>query len=630
MERDREVLQAALVGYELGDELGRGGWGIVYAAVHQRLRREVAIKMLPRAFAADPEVRARFEEEAQFAARLSHPHVVSVFDFLDKDGVLAIIMERMQARNLAERFEAQGELQDTACALVIAVSSALHAAHRLGRVHRDVKPENVLFDSGDVPKLSDFGVAKIIGIGSGLTRHGDLIGTPAYMSPEQARGQHVGPESDVYATAILAYELLSGRLPFPPADTAMAELYQHVHEMPIPLVETNPDVAEPLARAVMRGLAKDPAQRYESAEAFAVAIAQAASTVFGSGWMRDAGVELRLTGRLVDAFRQASRPAPARRLPSLTTRAAGGGHPRLGTFYETAPLGSATAPPSVAGTGAEVTGFVLRGSTPTDERRPVSTSAPPTAGRDPIVAVRDPVASPDPRATIAPRSRVGNTAAPAPPDPAATDRRVAGPNRRVPPDPPTPVAEHRPLAPANPPPVGSTGPAGPEGTSRARTSFAPSGVALAPFRPSRRSGGSRRVMFGGVLALAVAAVIAVAAVAMSGRGSGTTSTSTSSNVASITLPTGSQSTTTALAPSTATPPLDRAGAVIATASLDEFEAACRSLGLRGGDAFCRCVGDALPGTVLAAEIDQATSYFWRRTEVLPPAVRSVMQKCTTD
>ncbi len=615
MERDREVLQAALVGYELGDELGRGGWGIVYAGVHQRLRRQVAIKMLPRAFAADPEVRARFEEEAQFAARLSHPHVVSVFDFLDKDGVLAIIMERMQARNLAERFEVQGELQDTACALVIAVSSALHAAHRLGRVHRDVKPENVLFDSGDVPKLSDFGVAKIIGIGSGLTRHGDLIGTPAYMSPEQARGQHVGPESDVYATAILAYELLSGRLPFPPADTAMAQLYQHVHEMPIPLVETNPDVAEPLARAVMRGLAKDPAQRYESAEAFAVAIAQAASTVFGSGWMRDAGVELRLTGRLVDAFRQASRPAPARRLPSLTTRTATGGHPRLGTFYETAARGSTMAAPAAAGTGAEVTGFVLRGSTPTDERGPVSISAPPTAERDPIVTVRDPVASPDPMATIAPRSRVNNTSAPAPPDPAATDRRVAGPNRRVPPEPPTLVAEDRPVRPATPPPVGPPGPAGPAGPSpAARTSFAPSGVALAPFTPSRRSGGSRRVIVGVVLALTVVAVVAAAAVAMSGRGSGTASTPT----------------TTALAPTTVTPPLDRAGAVIPTASLDEFEAACRSLGLRGRDGFCRCVGDALPGTVLAAEIDQATSYFEQRTEVLPPAVRSVMQNCTTD
>ena len=616
MERDREVLQAALVGYELGDELGRGGWGIVYAAVHQRLRRQVAIKMLPRAFAADPEVRARFEEEAQFAARLSHPHVVSVFDFLDKDGVLAIIMERMQARNLAERFVAEGELQDTACALVIAVSSALHAAHRLGRVHRDVKPENVLFDNGHVPKLSDFGVAKIIGIGSGLTRHGDLIGTPAYMSPEQARGQNVGPESDVYATAILAYELLSGRLPFPPADTAVAQLYQHVHEMPIPLAEANPDVAEPLARAVMRGLAKDPAQRYESAEAFAVAIAQAASTVFGSGWIRDAGVELRLTGRLVDAFRQASRPAPARRLPTLTTRTATGGHPRLGTFYETAPRGSTMAAPSTAGTGAEVTGFLLRGSTPTDERRPVPISAPPTAGRDPIVTVRDPVASPDPMATIAPRSGVGGTPAPAPaapPDPAATDRREAGPNRRVPPDPPTLVAENRPVAPATPPPVSPPRPAGPAGTSpAARTSFAPSGVALAPFTPSRRRGGSRGVIVGVVLALAVAAVIA--GVAWWGRGFGTASTST----------------TSASAPTTATPPLDRAGAVIATTSLDEFEAACRSLGLRGRDAFCRCVGDALPGTVLAAEIDQATSYFEQRTDVLPPAVRSVMQNCTTD
>ena len=351
-------------------------------------------------------MRARFEDEAQFAARLSHPHVVAVHDFLDASGLLAIVMERMSPRTLADRVADEGILHDTACALVIAVASALHAAHRFGRVHRDVKPENVLFDDYEVPKLSDFGVAKIIGIGDGLTRAGDVIGTPAYMSPEQATGATVGPASDVYSTALVAYELLSGRLPFPPTDSAVAQLYQHVHEEPIPLLEANPDVAAPIAAAVMRGLERSPSARYGSAESFAVALGEAATEVYGSGWLRDAGIDVRLTGRLLDAVQGGGRVRPAQRLPALTTRTGHLQHPRLGTVYDTAER-LAVAPASRPGDPDDVSGF---GAPEEEPGREVPAPDPPAP---------DPPAPSSPTVWAAPPSPVGSAA----PSPAATDRR---------------------------------------------------------------------------------------------------------------------------------------------------------------------------------------------------------------
>ena len=597
MERDREALQSALVGYDLGPELGRGGWGIVYAAVHQRLNRDVAVKMLPRAFSADPDVRGRFEEEAQFAAQLGHPHVVAVYDFIETSGVLAIVMERMDARNLAERFEVEGTLQDTACALVVAVSSALHAAHRLGRVHRDVKPENVLFDRADVPKLSDFGVAKIIGIGDGLTRSGDVIGTPAYMSPEQATGQPVSASSDVYSTAVLAYELLSGRLPFPPADTAVAQLYQHVHATPIPLTDVNPDIAEPVARAVMRGLAKDPSRRYESAEAFAVAIGQAAGDVFGSGWLRDAGVEVRLTGRLVEAFRMGPRPTAPRRLPTLTNRAITGTHPRLGTLVDSTPaVHGADGNSRSDGRGiAEVAGYALRIDQPGDPSL-------------------EPAPSPDPRATIAPGAarhlRPGEAAPPPPPEtpPTATP---------PPPRPPPATGETS----GQPAPAASTGDQFPASPRRASKM-----VTVTPFTPRSRRRPTRGLALGFAVAILVVAAIA-GAMMLSSNNNPAAAPSTDGPPDRTTATAGSPSSTTNDDPGVSSSPLDRDGVPIAAATLDGFEQSCRSLGLQGGADFCRCARSGLSGAVLTTEIDAAAAYFAGTSDVLPPAVRSVLERC---
>ena len=318
MAGERDLVTAALSGYDLGEELGRGGWGIVYSATHRLLSRHVAVKVLPRAFAADPDVRPRFREEARLAAQLNHPHVVQIFDCIEAEGLLLFVMERMQRRTLWNRFAEDGVLGTEACAVLVAVCGALDQAHRSGRVHRDVKPDNVLFDFREVPKLSDFGVAKIVGYGRSHTRVGEVVGTPAYMSPEQATGKAVGAAADVYSTAVMGYELLSGRLPFDATDNPMTQLYRQVHEPPLELSLVAPGVGERLAAVVMRGLAKAPADRYGSADAFAVALARAASETFGTEWLRESGLVVQLSDRVASAmatvqFEQAIRHMPIRR-----------------------------------------------------------------------------------------------------------------------------------------------------------------------------------------------------------------------------------------------------------------------------------------------------------------------------
>ncbi len=337
MAGERDLVTAALSGYDLGEELGRGGWGIVYSATHRLLRRHVAVKVLPRAFAADPDVRSRFREEARLAAQLNHPHVVQIFDCIEAEGLLLFVMERMQRRTLWNRFAEDGVLGTEACAVLVAVCGALDQAHRTGRVHRDVKPDNVLFDFREVPKLSDFGVAKIVGYGRSHTRVGEVVGTPAYMSPEQATGKAVGAAADVYSTAVMGYELLSGRLPFDATDNPMTQLYRQVHEPPLELSLVAPGVGERLAAVVMRGLAKEPADRYGSADAFAVALARAASETFGTEWLRESGLVVQLSDRVASAmatvqFEQAIRHAPSVARASIGPE----GHLRVGTAFEPA------------------------------------------------------------------------------------------------------------------------------------------------------------------------------------------------------------------------------------------------------------------------------------------------------
>ena len=219
MALDRELVVAALSSYDIGAEIARGGWGIVLAGKHRHLDREVAIKQLPRAFAADPGVRARFLAEARLVASLDHPHIVPVYDFVEREGLCLLVMERLSGGTVWTRFVEDGVSAETACAIAVATAVALHHAHEHGVLHRDVKPENLLFARSGVLKVTDFGIAKVLGgTDTVATRAGEVLGTPSYMAPEQATAGELSPATDIYSLGVMLYELLSGRLPFDQTD----------------------------------------------------------------------------------------------------------------------------------------------------------------------------------------------------------------------------------------------------------------------------------------------------------------------------------------------------------------------------------------------------------------------------
>src|SRR4051812_17427681 len=160
---DQRLVEAALPNYEIGGELGRGGWGVVLGGRHRELGRDVAIKQLPRAFAADPSVRARFLSEARVLASLDHPHVVPIYDFVEREGLCLLVMERLAGGTLWSRFTGEGVKMDDACAAVLATCAALQCAHDRGVLHRDIKPENLMFSANGTLKVTDFGIAKVVG-----------------------------------------------------------------------------------------------------------------------------------------------------------------------------------------------------------------------------------------------------------------------------------------------------------------------------------------------------------------------------------------------------------------------------------------------------------------------------------
>jgi Protein kinase domain len=297
----REVIEA-LPQYEVGIELGRGGWGVVLAGRHRQLGRDVAIKQLPRAFAADASVRARFVEEARLLASLDHPHIVPIYDFVERDGLCLLVMEQLPGGTLWSRFSTDGFTPPAAAAAVLATIAGLQAAHEHRILHRDVKPENLMFSSTGALKVTDFGIAKVVGgAGTLATRAGEVVGTPAYIAPEQARGGDLSPATDVYAVATMFYELLSGQLPFTDDAGAMALLFKHAFETPTPLRERAPFVPEEIAQVVMRGLATDPADRYDTAEAFGLAVAEACTSAWGPGWLAAEGTPVMGASAIVSA-----------------------------------------------------------------------------------------------------------------------------------------------------------------------------------------------------------------------------------------------------------------------------------------------------------------------------------------
>ena len=251
-----------IASYTVTGTLGRGGYGEVLAAVHDVIGRDVAIKVLHAKWSDDPEAVRRFVAEARAVNAVRHPNIVDVVDFgtLD-DGRHYHVMERLAGETLRGRLEARSALPVAeAVPILRAIASALDAAHDAGIVHRDVKPENVfLHQPGDIVKLIDFGLAKLATVTEAPTQSGVIMGTPAYMAPEQCRGQPVDRRTDAYAFGVIAYEILTGEVPLKGADP-VATLLAHVHDAAVPL-SRRAGLPRAIDAIVMPLLAKSPAAR---------------------------------------------------------------------------------------------------------------------------------------------------------------------------------------------------------------------------------------------------------------------------------------------------------------------------------------------------------------------------------
>ncbi len=257
--------------YTLGAQLGRGAMGVVYAARDRVLDRDVAIKQLALVLSGEEEYAVRFRQEAKALARLTHPNVVQVYDLVEDGDRLWMVLEYVDGGDLATYLKEHGRLSIGETArIVIPMAEGLAYAHAQGIVHRDLKPANVLLTQDRLPKISDFGIAKLSQSGS-LTAVGAVMGSPPYMSPEQCSGSAVDERTDIYALGITLYELLTGAVPFD-GDTSSV-LARHIVETPPPLSETRDDVPSELEQLVLSMLAKSPDDRPTDMRAVAAGLA---------------------------------------------------------------------------------------------------------------------------------------------------------------------------------------------------------------------------------------------------------------------------------------------------------------------------------------------------------------------
>jgi serine/threonine-protein kinase len=266
--------------YDISSELGRGGMGIVYRAKDRRLKRTIAIKVLPPELAYRGEIRTRFLREAETAAQLSHPNIVPIYSVDEKDGIVYFVMACVDGVNLARKLHEQGRLPVAEVRRILKeVGEALAYAHARGVIHRDIKPDNILLDAETGRAMvTDFGIARAVQEGDArLTATGVAIGTPAFMSPEQAAGdREIDGRSDLYSLGVVAYQMLTGDLPFSAASTA-SMLMKHLTERAVPVEHKRPEVPPDFAATVMTLLEKEPERRFPSASSF-VLMLETAST----------------------------------------------------------------------------------------------------------------------------------------------------------------------------------------------------------------------------------------------------------------------------------------------------------------------------------------------------------------
>jgi WD40 repeat protein/tRNA A-37 threonylcarbamoyl transferase component Bud32 len=261
---------SAVAGYEVLQELGRGGMGVVYKARHLRLHRVVALKMVLAGAHAGKQHLARFRHEAETVAQLQHPHIVQIYEVGEHDGRPFLALEYVPGGSLAQRLDGTPQPPRDAAELIQTLARAVQAAHDQGVIHRDLKPANVLLTADGTPKLTDFGLSKQRDAAAGQTPSGAVLGTPGYMAPEQARGHNraIGPGADVYSLGAILYECLTGRPPFKAA-TTLDTLLQVLRDEPVPPGRLVPQVPRDLETVCLMCLSKEPARRYPSAAALA-------------------------------------------------------------------------------------------------------------------------------------------------------------------------------------------------------------------------------------------------------------------------------------------------------------------------------------------------------------------------
>ena len=290
-DEEGDLIRAALdTDYEILDELGRGGMAVVYRARERALERDVAIKVLPIARTFDAEFVARFQREARLSASLEHPHIVPVYRVGQSGRVNFFVMKYMQGPSLAALLAAEAPMEPGEVERILReVSEALDHAHSRGVVHRDVKPDNIMRDHTGRYVVMDFGIAKSLS-GTQLTQTGGSIGTPKYMSPEQARGGDLDGRSDFYSLGVVAYQCFVGRVPFEGEDP-LAILFSHLHD-PVPEPTLDSADARRVYAVIRRMLAKTPDERAASAAAVAAGLdrvsAPAAALAHGPGAARSA------------------------------------------------------------------------------------------------------------------------------------------------------------------------------------------------------------------------------------------------------------------------------------------------------------------------------------------------------
>ncbi len=398
----RQLRQATLGDYDIVGELGRGGMATVFLGHDIALDRKVAIKVMFPSLVTGPGMVERFKREARTAASLSHPNIIPIYAVRETNQLLFFVMKFVDGRGLDTVVREHGQLPiPMVQAILSQVGGALGYAHRRGIVHRDIKPANIMLDDEGWAVVTDFGIAKVSDA-RGLTMTGVAIGTPSYMSPEQCGAKEITGASDQYSLGVVAYEMLTGLTPFR-ADSLMAIMWQHFNEPPPPILERRPDCPPALAAAVMRMLAKGPAERWPSMED-AVAGAPVLS--------HDDPVRLQMrnlarAGHAAQMLSQVHTPES----PIPATRPEAPAPPLVSPDAPTMPSGASAAPP--APTAAPPVGDV-----PTVPSSPVPADRPYDMTLPPVAPTRPPAAPTAPPATAPPQPVWTVAAAPAAPAPA--------------------------------------------------------------------------------------------------------------------------------------------------------------------------------------------------------------------